>query len=74
MRSRKMYLNDAKLYLILDRQVNSYEELFEIAKKAILAGVSIIQLRDKKGSDKEILHFSKHVLKLTKKSDSIYCQ
>lgn len=59
-------LNDARLYLILDRQVNAYEKLFEIAKKAILAGVNIIQLRDKNGSAKEILNFSRHILKLTK--------
>jgi len=61
-----MSLNDAKLYLILDRQVSSYERLFEIAQKAILAGVDIIQLRDKSGTAKEILNFSKRILKLTK--------
>jgi len=61
-----MSLNDAKLYLILDRQVNSYERLFEIVRQAIRAGVDIIQLRDKSGSAKEILSFSKRILKLTK--------
>ena len=63
---RRKLLNDAKLYLILDRQVHTYEELFEIAKKAIFAGVDMIQLRDKNGSAKDILEFSKHVLKFTK--------
>ena len=66
MRSKRTLLNNASLYLILDRQVNSYERLFEIAQEAILAGVDIIQLRDKNGSAKEILNFSKHILKLTK--------
>ena len=66
MRSKRMSLNDAKLYLILDRQVSSYERLFEIAQQAIPAGVDIIQLRDKSGSAKEILNFSKRILKLTK--------
>ncbi len=65
MPSKKMLLNDARLYLILDRQVNSYERLFEIAKRTILAGVDIIQLRDKNGSAKDILNFSKRILKLT---------
>ena len=60
-----MLLNNARLYLILDRQVNSYQQLFKIAKRAIPAGVDIIQLRDKNGSAKEILNFSKHILKLT---------
>ena len=63
---RKMSLNDARLYLILDRGVNSYEQLFEIAKKAILSGVDIIQLRDKDGSAKEILNFSKRILGIAK--------
>jgi len=62
-----MSLNDARLYLILDRQVNSYERLFEIAQQAIPAGIDIIQLRDKSGSAKEILNFSKRILKLTKR-------
>ncbi|MCK5012330.1 MAG: thiamine phosphate synthase [Candidatus Omnitrophica bacterium] len=63
---RKMSLNAARLYLILDRGVNSYEDLFEIAKKAIAADVDIIQLRDKRGSVQEILNFSKRVLGITK--------
>ena len=66
MRSKKMYLNDSRLYLILDRQVNSYEKLFEIAQRTIPVGVDIIQLRDKNGSAKEILNFSKRILKLNK--------
>lgn len=66
MRSKRMYLNGSRLYLILDRQVNSYERLFEIAQRTIPAGVDIIQLRDKNGSASEILSFSKHILKLTK--------
>lgn len=66
MRSRRKLLNDARLYLILDRQVNSYEQLFDIAKKAIPAGVDIIQLRDKYGTDHEILGFSERILRLTK--------
>lgn len=61
-----MLLNDARLYLILDRQVNTYEQLIEIAQRTIPAGVDIIQLRDKKGSAKDILKFSKEILKLTK--------
>jgi len=66
MRSKRMLLNDSRLYLILDRQVNSYERLFEIAQRTIPAGIDMIQLRDKNGSAKEILNFSKQILKLTK--------
>lgn len=59
-------MNDARLYLILDRDVKSYEELFEIAQKAVSAGVDMIQLRDKRGSAKEIMDFSERILEMTK--------
>ena len=63
---RKMSLNDARLYLILDADVNSYERLIDIAQKAVSAGVDMIQLRDKTGSARDILNFSKRVLGVTK--------
>ena len=66
MASRRKLLGKAKLYLILDRQVNTYDELFEIAKKSISAGADMIQLRDKLGSAKDILEFSRRISKLTK--------
>ena len=55
-----------RLYLILDRSVNSYDELFEIAKKAIAAGVDVMQLRDKTGAARDILDFSRRILGMTK--------
>lgn len=63
---KKKLLENCKLYLVLDTQVKSYNELFEIAKKSIEAGVDILQLRDKTGSAREILKFTEKVLKLTK--------
>lgn len=63
---RKKRLYDSNLYLILDREVNSYQELFDIGKKAVALGVGIVQLRDKKGTAKDILDFSKNILKITK--------
>ena len=63
---KRKLLDNAGLYLILDRQVNTYPELFEIVKKSVPAGVDIIQLRDKSGSARDILDFSRQVLKLTK--------
>ena len=59
-------LEKSRVYLILDTQVCSYDLLFEKAKEAILGGVDIIQLRDKNGSAKNIIHFSQKILKLTK--------
>ena len=52
--------------MILDREVKGYQKLFEIAKTAVTAGVDIIQLRDKYGTAREILDFSKEILKLTR--------
>ncbi len=64
MRSNKRCLSDAKLYLILDTQVNSYEQLLDILKKSIRGGVDIVQLRDKSGTARDILDFSKKALKI----------
>lgn len=59
-------MNDAKLYLILDRQVKPYEQLFEVAREAVQAGVDIVQLRDKQGAADDILDFSKRLSGLTR--------
>ncbi len=63
---RKKRLQSSRLYLILDRDVCSYDVLFEIAQKSVDAGIDLMQLRDKTGTAKEMLEFSKAVLKLTK--------
>ena len=68
------------LYLILDaqaclpklnakatqrRQVISYDRLFLVLKAAVRFGVGIVQLRDKKGSARDILSFCRQALKIT---------
>lgn len=47
MRSKREYLKKSKLYLILDAQVNSPEEIIECAQQGALAGIDIFQLRAK---------------------------
>jgi thiamine-phosphate diphosphorylase len=64
MLSKKRLLSKARLYLILDAQVNSYDELFDITRHAIPAGVDVFQLRDKHGSAKNILGFSQRLRRL----------
>ena len=66
MRSNKKLLALAKLYLILDTQVLDYGALLQVLKDSVRGGVDIVQLRDKKGSTKEILDFCRKVLKITK--------
>ena len=53
----KKHLSGCKLYVILDREVAGYPKLFEILKKAAQGGVDILQVRDKKGSAREIIDF-----------------
>lgn len=66
MHSNKKLLACAKLYLILDTQVLDYEDLLQVLKDSVRGGIDIVQLRDKKGSTKEILDFCRKVLKITK--------
>lgn len=64
MRSKKKWLRNAKLYLILDAQVNGYRELLSILKESVDSGVDIVQLRDKQGHAKDILQFIARALKI----------
>ncbi len=48
---------DARLYVILDAQVNSYDELLDIVRFSLEEGVDVLQLRDKVGSAQDILRF-----------------
>lgn len=72
MRSKKVLLENSRIYLVLDREVCGYQKLFSIAREAIKAEISIIQLRDKKGSPKEILEFFKRLVRLTKKNKTLF--
>jgi len=66
MLSNKKLLASAKLYLILDTQVLDYNALLEVLKDSVRGGIDIVQLRDKKGSAKEILDFCRKALRITK--------
>jgi thiamine-phosphate pyrophosphorylase len=61
MRLKEKLLRDARLYLILDAQVNSYRELFKIVKTAVHGGAHVVQLRDKLGNTRQIFEFSKKI-------------
>ena len=55
--------DDFNLYLILDAAVADYDHLLKIALESVDNGVDIIQLRDKLGSAKEIVHFHQELIK-----------
>jgi len=59
-------LADAKLYLILDTEVLDHSELLQVLKDSVRGGIDIVQLRDKKGSTKDILDLCRKVLRITK--------
>lgn len=66
MRSNKKLLAAAKLYLILDTEVLDHGALLQVLKDSVRGGIDIVQLRDKKGSAKEILGFCRKILKITR--------
>lgn len=66
MRLKKISLKDRKLYLILDTDVCDYRRLLTVLKAAVVSGVDIVQLRDKKGQARDILEFSAAALEITK--------
>ncbi|MBI5150522.1 MAG: thiamine phosphate synthase [Candidatus Omnitrophica bacterium] len=67
MHSKKKWLPAGKLYLILDRQVNADNRLFEIAEQSVRCGVDVIQLRDKTGSARDTLKCFAGIARATKR-------
>jgi len=59
---KKRLARDCKLYLILDTQVASYNRLYTIAGAAVDAGVDVLQLRDKTGTARQMIEFSRRIL------------
>ena len=67
MHSKRKWLSAARLYLILDRQVNADNKLFEIAERSIRFGVDVIQLRDKTGCAKDTLKCFEGIVRATRR-------
>jgi thiamine-phosphate pyrophosphorylase len=66
MPSNKNLLKNAKIYVILDAQVQDEARLLKVLKDSVRFGVGIVQLRNKFGSSKAILAFCRHALKITR--------
>ncbi len=69
---KKKLLKKSQLYLILDRDVLDYAGLLSVAKKAISAGVDIIQLRDKIGHNKNTLSLVIKLREVTRHKKTIF--
>lgn len=65
----KFYRDMLKLYLVTDRQWLNGRKLTDDLEKAILGGVTIIQLREKNLSDEEFIKVANEVKKLCQKYD-----
>lgn len=63
MPSKKKFLRKSNLYLILDAEVNTYDELYLITKRVAGLGVDIVQLRDKKGTASEVIGLARKLIK-----------
>ena len=65
----KLYRDMLKLYLVTDRQWLNGRKLTDDLEKAILGGVTIIQLREKNLTNEEFINIAKDVKKLCQKYD-----
>lgn len=61
---------DFSLYLITDRKIAVNKSLVDIVKQAILAGATIIQLRDKQVSIREMIKLGRILRYITKKTNT----
>ncbi len=61
-------LREARLYIVLDTQVQGYAQLFKILKESVRAGTVVVQLRDKIGSSREMLSFAEKIVGYLKSS------
>lgn len=62
-------MKEFRLYAITGEEFHQGRELVDVMEQAILGGVDIIQLRDKKSSKLEVLKKAKKLRELTKKYD-----
>ncbi|WP_010278323.1 thiamine phosphate synthase [Paenibacillus senegalensis] len=65
-------MRDFRLYAITGEQFHPGRDVIEVMEEAILGGVDIIQLRDKTGSKRDILHKARKLRELTRKHDVLF--
>ncbi|WP_017728309.1 thiamine phosphate synthase [Halalkalibacterium ligniniphilum] len=62
-------MKDFQLYAITGEEFHPNRDLVEVMEEAILGGVDIIQLRDKKSKKRDVLKKARALRELTKKHD-----
>lgn len=63
MTDKKKILHHSRLYVVLDSSGADFKKLFTILKETVNAGTTIVQLRSKEGSARDILQFSKRAVR-----------
>jgi len=66
MPSKKELCQNWKLYVITDPDAAGKRSLVDVVKAAIDGGASVVQLRDKKASDEELVQAAKRLLEVTR--------
>lgn len=63
---KKKSFRNWKLYVITDPKTGDHLSLTEVVRQAVAGGASVVQLRDKKASDAELVDCAKALLKITR--------
>ena len=66
MTDKRKLLQESRIYCVLDTQVAGYDRLFEILDCSADAGVDVFQIRDKYGSARQIVEFTRRAMKRLK--------
>ncbi|MCM8795541.1 MAG: thiamine phosphate synthase [Candidatus Omnitrophica bacterium] len=72
MKSKKKQLERSQLYVIIDKDSLSKEEIFKIVKKIKNQRIDIIQYRDKSADKNSILENTLHIKEIIKETKSIF--
>jgi len=59
---KRILLDHARLYCVLDAGVVAYDQLFDILDRSAEEGVDIFQIRDKNGSNEDIEKFARKAM------------
>ncbi len=60
------------VYVVTDRFINPNRSHVDIAKAAVAGGASLIQLRDKEATTRQLLEWAKVIRDLTRKTDTLF--
>lgn len=60
------------VYVVTDRFVNPNLSHFDIAKAAVIGGASVLQLRDKKATTRQLVEWAREIRNLTRNTETLF--